>query len=94
MTNVNKLQLVDVSKLNAILEMFKKDSENKKIFTTIKNPDLLSIEEKKSAMEKTDSRQEENIVDFLKKKNSIKRGYDILQEKTKEKEDEEENEKK
>ena len=68
MTNVNKLQLVDVGKLNAILEMFKKENETKKIFDSIKNPDFLSIEEKKKNMEKIDARQNENIVEFLKKK--------------------------
>ena len=69
MTNVNKLQLVDVGKLNAILEMFKKENETKKIFDSIKNPDFLSIEEKKSDMEKIVDRQGENIVEFFKKKN-------------------------
>ena len=52
MTNVNKLQLVDVGKLNAILEMFKKENETKKIFDSIKNPDFLSIEEKKKIWKK------------------------------------------
>ena len=67
MTGVNKLQLVDVGKLNAILEMFKKENETKKIFDSIKNPDVFSIEEKKTDMEKIDERQSENIVEFLKK---------------------------
>ena len=87
MTNVNKLQLVDVGKLNAILEMFKKENETKKIFDSIKNPDFLSIEEKKKNMEKIDARQNENIVEFLKKKNSIKNEYDIQEKKKKEKEE-------
>ena len=86
MTSVNKLQLVDVSKLNAILEMFKKKNENEEIINSIKNPDFLSIEEKKTNMEKINSRQNENIVEFLKKKNAMKRGYDIEEEKKKEKE--------
>ena len=86
MTSVNKLQLVDVSKLNAILEMFKKKSENEEIINSIKNPDFLSIEEKKTNMEETNSRQNENIVEFLKKKNSMKRGFDIKEEKKREKE--------
>ena len=73
MTTVNKLPLVDVGKLNAILEMFKKDNENKKIITAIK--------------------REENIVDFLKKTNSIKREYNEIKEKEKEKKEEEEKEK-
>ena len=90
MTGVNKLQLVDVGKLNAILEMFKKENETKKILDSIKNPDNLSIEEKKTNMEKTDERQSEHIVEFLKKKNSIKREYDIEEEKKKEKEKEKE----
>ena len=68
MTSVNKLQLVDVSKLNAILEMFKKKNENEEIINSIKNPDLLSIGQKKTNMEKIDDRQNENIVEFLKKK--------------------------
>ena len=68
MTNVNKLQLVDVGKLNAILEMFKKENETKKIFDSIKNPDFLSIEEKKKNMEKIDARQNENSRIFKKKK--------------------------
>ena len=85
MTGVNKLQLVDVGKLNAILEMFKKENENKKIIDSIKNPDFLSIEEKKSDMEKIDDRQGENIVEFLKKKNSIKREYDLQEKKKKKK---------
>ena len=41
-------------------------------------------------MEKTDERQSEHIVEFLKKKNSIKREYDIEEEKKKEKEKEKE----
>ena len=85
MTNVNKLQLVDVGKLNAILEMFKKENETKKIFDSIKNPDFLSIEEKKKNMEKIDARQNENIVEFLKKKNSRKNEYDIQEKKKKKK---------
>ena len=52
MTSVNKLQLVDVSKLNAILEMFKKKNENEEIINSIKNPDFLSIEEKKKIWKK------------------------------------------
>ena len=94
MTGVNKLQLVDVGKLNAILEMFKKENETKKIFDSIKNPDVFSIEEKKTNMEKIDDRQGENIVEFLKKKNSIKREYDLQEKKKKEKENEEVEEKK
>ena len=94
MTGVNKLQLVDVGKLNAILEMFKKENETKKIFDSIKNPDVFSIEEKKTNMEKIDDRQDENIVEFLKKKNSIKNEYDIQEKKKKEKENEEVEEKK
>ena len=90
MTSVNKLQLVDVSKLNAILEMFKKKSESEEIINSIKNPDLLSIGEKKTNMEKIDDRQNENIVEFLKKKNAMKRSYN-LEEETK-KEEKEENE--
>ena len=39
MNAVNKLQLVDGNKLNAILEMIKKDTETKKILESIKNPD-------------------------------------------------------
>ena len=88
MTSVNKLQLVDVSKLNAILEMFKKKSESEEIINSIKNPDLLSIGEKKTNMEKIDDRQNENIVEFLKKKNAMKRSYN-LEEETKKKEKEE-----
>ena len=93
MTGVNKLQLVDVGKLNAILEMFKKENETKKIFDSIKNPDVFSIEEKKTNMEKIDDRQGENIVEFLKKKNSIKREYDLQEKKEKENEEFEEKKK-
>ena len=92
MTNVNKLQLVDVNKLNAILEMLKKKNENEKIIDSIKNPDFLSIEEKRTNMEKIDARQDENIVEFLKKKYAIKRGYDEKEEKKKKQEEENENE--
>ena len=92
MTSVNKLQLVDVSKLNAILEMIKKKNENEKIIDSIKNPDFLSFEEKKTNMEKIDDRQNENIVEFLKKKNAMKRSYDLEEEKKKRKENENENE--
>ena len=88
MTGVNKLQLVDGAKLNAILEMIKKENETKKILDSIKNPDNLTIEEKKTDMEKIDERQSENIVEFLKKKNSIKRVFDQQEEKKREKEQE------
>ena len=92
MTNVNKLQLVDVNKLNAILEMLKKKNENEKVIDSIKNPDFLSIEEKRTNMEKIDGRQDENIVEFLKKKNAMKRGYDEKEEKKKQEKEENENE--
>ena len=88
MTSVNKLQLVDVSKLNAILEMFKKKNESEEIINSIKNPELLSIGEKKTNMEKIDDRQNENVVEFLKKKNAMKRSYDIEEEKKKEEKEE------
>ena len=68
MTGVNKLQLVDGAKLNDILEMIKKENETKKILDSIKNPDNLTIEEKKTDMEKIDERQSENTVEFFKKK--------------------------
>ena len=86
MNAVNKLQLVDGNKLNAILEMIKKDTETKKILESLKNPDNFTIEEKKTDMEKINDRQPENIVEFLKKKNTIKRKLD---EKEKEEKDEE-----
>ena len=85
MNAVNKLQLVDGNKLNAILEMIKKDTETKKILESIKNPDNFTTEEKKTDMEKINDRQPENIVEFLKKKNAIKRKFD---EKEKEKDEE------
>ena len=65
--------------------MIKKDTETKKILESIKNPDNFTTEEKKTDMEKINDRQPENIVEFLKKKNAIKRKFD---EKEKEKDEE------
>ena len=83
---MNKLQLVDAGKLNAVLELIKKrDNETKKILDTIKNPDNFTIEEKKNEMEKVNKQQSENIVEFVKNKNYIKRKFDEKEDEKKKK---------
>ena len=88
MAGVNKLQLVDGNKLAAVLELIKKDIETKQMLASLEKPDNFILEEKKNAMEKNNNdRQGENIVEFIKNKNSLKRKF------TEEKEDEEKEEK-
>ena len=76
MSKVNKLQLVDGHKLTAVLELIKQDLESKKILERIKEPEGFILEEKKLAMEEKNGRQGENIVEFIKNKNSVKRKTD------------------
>ena len=73
MNTVNKLQLVDGNKLSPILELLKKDKENRQLLQGIKNVDEFVLEEKRNVMEKLNEHQGENIVEFLKKKNAVKR---------------------
>ena len=72
MNTVNKLQLVDGNKLSPILELLKKDKENRQLLQGIKNVDEFVLEEKRNVMEKLKEHQGENIVEFLKKKNAVK----------------------
>ena len=72
MNTVNKLQLVDGNKLSPILELLKKDKENRQLLQGIKNVDEFVLEEKRNVMEKLNEHQGENIVEFLKKKNAVK----------------------
>ena len=72
MNTVNKLQLVDGNKLSPILELLKKDKENRQLQQGIKNVDEFVLEEKRNVMEKLNEHQGENIVEFLKKKNAVK----------------------
>ena len=85
MSKVNKLQLVDGNKLTAVLELIKQDLESKKILERIKEPEGFILEEKKLAMEKKNDRQGENIVEFIKNKNSIKRKTEEKDKEEKEK---------
>ena len=85
MSKVNKLQLVDGNKLTAVLELIKQDLESKKILERIKEPEGFILEEKKLAMEKKNGRQGENIVEFIKNKNSIKRKTEEKDKEEKEK---------
>ena len=73
MNTVNKLQLVDGNKLSPILELLKKDKENRQLLQGIKNVDEFVLEEKRNVMEKLNEHQGENIVEFLKEKNAVKR---------------------
>ena len=73
MNTVNKLQLVDGNKLSTILGLLKKDKENRQLQQGIKNVDEFVLEEKRNVMEKLNEHQGENIVEFLKKKNAVKR---------------------
>ena len=47
MNTVNKLQLVDGNKLSPILELLKKDKENRQLLQGIKNVDEFVLEEKR-----------------------------------------------
>ena len=76
MSGVNKLQLVDGNKLSAVLELIKKDIEAKQILAMLEKTDNFILEEKKNAMEKKNDRQGENIVEFIKNKNSLKRKFE------------------
>ena len=71
MSGVNKLQLVDGNKLSAVLELIKKDIEAKQTLAMLEKPDDFILEEKKTPWKKNDS-QGENIVEFIKNKNSLK----------------------
>ena len=74
------------NKLSAVLELIKKDIEAKQTLAMLEKPDNFILEEKKNAMEKKNDRQGENIVEFIKNKNSLKRK--IEDEKKGEKEEE------
>ena len=74
MTGVNKLQLVNGSKLNAVLELIKKDMETKQMLNAVEKPDNFILEGKKMKWgKKNNDRQGEHIVEFIKNKNSLKR---------------------
>ena len=88
MSGVNKLQLVDGNKLSAVLELIKKDIEAKQTLAMLEKPDNFILEEEKNAMEKKNDRQGENIVEFIKNKNSLKQKFeDENKEEEKEEED-------
>ena len=72
MNTVNKLQLVDGNKLSPILELLKKDKENRQLLQGIKNVDEFVLEEKRNVMEKLNEHQGENIVEFLNNKKCCK----------------------
>ena len=72
-SGVNRLQLVDGNKLTAVLDLIKKDIQTKQTLAMLEKPDNFILEEKKNAMEKNNNRQGENIVEFVKNKNSLKR---------------------
>ena len=85
MSKVNKLQLVDGHKLASVLELIKKDIESKRILEQIEKPEGFILEEKKRAMEEKNDRQGENIVEFVKNKNNLKRKREETDEDEKEK---------
>ena len=73
---VNKLQLVDVSKMNEILEYIKSSNDTDKILQGIKKQDEFELEEKKKSMKNLVKKINKNVLEkvlfnFLKKNKQL-----------------------
>ena len=60
---VNKLQLVDVSKMNEILEYIKSSNDTDKILQGIKKQDEFELEEKKKSMKNLVKKINKNVLE-------------------------------
>lgn len=72
---MSKLQLVDPGKLNEVLDLLKKDFDNQNLMRGISNINEFQLREAQTLMEskKGNPIKGEKVVDFLKKKERVKR---------------------